>query len=947
MEITLYDSNGNAVKGTVDSNGSVTINGKTYTRDQIPTSGYYDKAPGAGTGGGKTQTATFYDNSGKEVKGTIDENGSVTINGKTYTREQMKTSGYYDKSPVASAAAGATSAATAAAPTNTVGVQEGATFDKVNDWGNYYLNGHYVTQAGTVTFDGVTYFVEKISDDSITLIPEQSGIPRFPSDKATTYTAKEYADKFGDTTMRYTNHAPEKEPEKDKENKKVNEWTTKADDYKEVKNLENDYEHALGSKDNGNVGDQDRAITSFEGPAGTVSEGEGISHHHHQTQTDEYTINGQHITYLPGQMVTLASNPGDVKEFVDLYNTYKSNNLLGDAYNHKDGEGWSVQEYISVFASTGKYSAKDLYETTKAITTENSTGKTMNFVDYTGPIFKGTKFESFLSDNQGKNYEDLKKQYETDVDELEKAFLETHELLEGMMGSGIDSAQYYTLQCILGKFEVTMGNIKDRMDPACQALNQLLFGYTDDDPPAYEGAEGKGLLEQLKFGEEELDGLEGEGNNGVAKSDPNKHDLEESISKLEEEIAAKEKAKVSVPSPQYEDVVDKDGKVTGRNCTNQSAIDSANSTNNKLASEITELTTQKTELENKLTELLEIIKKKRESLNNLVTKAMILFSFIENYNTTKTTYRKYVMPGSNGKNSEIYDWVHSGDVNKLINNHDAIIHAFEDYATMPVISNKSDYKLGEVILYDDAHGYAYAVSEEFDPINGTLKICCIDKNGNRVGSDIIVWDQREIVPIVSAPTKEYVDYPTQVTFPETVPETIKPGPGPGPGPGPSPDTTTPGTTTPGTTTPGTTTPGTTTPGTTTPGTTTPGTTTPGTTTPETLPPIPIFTVPWTDIIYTGTPGGGDIPGGPDSPRTGLDAIYGTGDSKQSATGLGALAGLAAGAAGLGLTGLISDKDEEDEEEEKENRTEFVKEEKPEENQEVKAEEQNSDTPQMF
>lgn len=944
MNMTFYDSNGKEVQGTVDGNGNVTIDGKTYTRDQMPSSGYFDKAPGGQTGTqSQTQEVTFYDKSGQQVKGTVDGSGNVTINGTKYTKEQMKTSGYYDKAPDANAAAVTSATASAAAnatATNTVGVQEGATFEKVNDWGNYYLNGHYVTQAGTVTFDGVTYFVSKIDDNSITLIPEQSGIPRFPNDKAVTYTAKEYADKFGDTTMRYQNPKQEEKPkeEEKKENKDVNEWTSRADDYKEVKNLANDYEHALGSKDNGNVENQDRAITDFESryeQVGTIKEGEGISHHHHQTQTDEYTINGQHITYLPGQMVTLASNPSDVKEFVDLYNTYKSNNLLGDAYSHKDGEGWSVQEYISVFASTGKYSAQDLYETTKAISSENSTGKTMNFVDYSGPLFKGTKFESFLADNAGTDYASLKQQYEKEVDDLEKGFLETHELLEGMMGSGIDSSQFYTLQCILGKFEVTMGNIKNRLEPACDALNQLLFGYTDADPPAYEGAEGKGLLEQLKIGEEEIDGLEGKGNNGVAKAEVNQFDLEEKIKELEEAIANKDKEHVTVPSEQYEDVKDKDGKVTGRKLKNGDAIQAAKDTNEKVDAAIEELKKEKAEYEAKLTELLELIKKKRESLNNLLTKAMILFSFIENYNTTKTTYKSYVTAGSNGKNSQIYDWVHSGDVNNLINNHDAIIHAFEDYATMPVISNKSDYELGDVILYDDAHGYAYAVSEAFDPINGTLKVCCIDKNGNRVGTDITVWDQREIVPIVGAPTKEYTDYPVKVTFPETIPETTPKKPTP------IPRTTTPSTTTPGTTTPATTTPATTTPATTTPSTTTP---------PETIPPIPVFTVPWTDIIYTGTPGGGDEPGGggsygPDSPRTGLDAIYGTGDSKQSATGLGALAGLAAGAAGLGLTGLIGDKDDEDEEED--SRTEFVEEGKSDVAIEAKPEQQDSEKPQMF
>ena len=67
--------------------------------------------------------------------------------------------------------------------------------------------------------------------------------------------------------------------------------------------IENDYDHGFGSKDIGNVGDQDRATVDFDavfddervqakfnelnGGSPTIHAGEGISHHHHQTMLDK------------------------------------------------------------------------------------------------------------------------------------------------------------------------------------------------------------------------------------------------------------------------------------------------------------------------------------------------------------------------------------------------------------------------------------------------------------------------------------------------------------------------------------------------------------------------------------------------------------------------------------------------------------------------------------
>ena len=330
---------------------------------------------------------------------------------------------------------------------------------------------------------------------------------------------------------------------------------------------------------------------------------------------------------------------------------------------------------------------------------------------------------------------------------------------------------------------------------------------------------------------------------------------------------------------------------------------------------------------------------------------------VKNYETTVQSYKDYFTEGTSQ-----YSWLHGDgntlDMDSMISNYTNIVSDFEDYSRMPVISDLSKYKVGDVIAFDDSEGFVYAVTGEFDPLTGTITIACHDKDGNKVGTDVSIWDQREIVKVEVLKNNNYDEYyndfPNQF---ETTPDgksivyqtTVPPTSGGGGGPTstaaettadttPEPSGGTPATTT--ETTPGTTatTPGTTatTPGTTatTPGTTatTPGTTV-ETTVPivETIPYIEVQTIPYTTYEYTGEGGGSGYSGygGEYSPHTGLDAIYNTGETKQSATGLGALAGLAAGAAGLGLTGLVGDKKEkEDDEEEKDEDYSDIIEEKP-------------------
>ena len=249
-------------------------------------------------------------------------------------------------------------------------------------------------------------------------------------------------------------------------------------------------------------------------------------------------------------------------------------------------------------------------------------------------------------------------------------------------------------------------------------------------------------------------------------------------------------------------------------------------------------------------------------------------------------------------------WVASKEAVIAFHDTGAWKEYLENYVNMPVITNLSDYHEGDVIIHDDAHGYVYVVTGAFDPLTGTIRIACIDRDGNRIGNEVTIWDQREIVPIeyVQSYDKEYEGYQKKYpkTVPETVPDTVQrstPKPGGGGGgnhdhdPSPSKNTTPE-------------------PITSAPPPITPPPTTPHVpiTQPHTMPPtkpyVPGIT-PTTTIDYV-------------APHTGLDAVYQSNDkadTTQSSASLGALAGLAVGAAGLGLTGLMGEKEDKEKKEE--------------------------------
>ena len=271
--------------------------------------------------------------------------------------------------------------------------------------------------------------------------------------------------------------------------------------------------------------------------------------------------------------------------------------------------------------------------------------------------------------------------------------------------------------------------------------------------------------------------------------------------------------------------------------------------------------------------------------------------------------------------------------------HDAIVDDFEDFTKMPVITSLLgyydqdgtfvDYQVGDIVIFDDAHGYAYKITD-LDPLHLSVTIVAVDETGKEIGTPIIITDPREISTItyveklsetVPALKTEYGTFfkgttppeesPVNTTAPSsTAPKTTpKPGPGPTPkttpppGPGPGPKTTPPPSkkTTPPPSTKTTPPPTRTTPR--------PGTTPRPSSAPSTFPGPGTFGPFGGGVYSTGVSGGH----GPYAPHTGLDEVYKTGDTSESAMGLGALAALAAGAIGLGATGL-ADKKKKDEEE---------------------------------
>lgn len=585
--------------------------------------------------------------------------------------------------------------------------------------------------------------------------------------------------------------------------------------------------------------------------------------------------------YEPGATVELAKNP--------YLASISQKNILGNT----DHNSFSKLDYICAYAATGQWSAKDLKVTVDYLASECN----VEFAPHPQHYFKGTIFADIYDKIQYTDYEAKEQAIRSLVEELEAKFKAKHDEMIGWCGSAYDSSTS-AVQCILGKFEVTMGNILQALEPSCSAMSKF---------------------------KEDLKALRDKEENELV---PKKQDVDNAL--IEKEAAQSTYDGIHVPRRKYDD-----GK-----CTNESEVRDAERRKSSAWDDFKAKEGTYNTLNAELEELMNVMD---EMLLNVVME----YFQIENYDKSVQTFASFFGLG-NLKSKEYM----IADKAALLQNHDAILTEFEDYSKMPVITNLSDYKVGDVIIFDDAHGYVYAVTGPFDPLTGTITIGCFDRNGNKIGDDIVIWDQREIVPIKYVREYDpeiYEGYPD--TFLTTAPEApivppvddkppvVKPPVGSTPPTNPTTPPTNPTTPPTNPTTPPTTP-------------TTPPTnpTTPPTnpTTPPTSPTTPP-TSPTTPPTYITSPPTTwpTSPQNPYGPHTGLDAIYSSGDTTQSSSGLGALAGLAVGAAGLGLTGLMDkDKDEEkDKEKEKDNEAEKEnkEEEKKDEVKEETKEEQQEQT----
>ena len=540
-----------------------------------------------------------------------------------------------------------------------------------------------------------------------------------------------------------------------------------------------------------------------------------------------YKTDENNTPYEAGKVVQLAEN---VNLKIMANTSYKG--YTGNVFGNNDPSTFSKLDYIATYAAGGQYSVQDLALTADAL---EANGVKFNN-KHPAKYFNGTAFEGILNDlNSENNWMKSADQLRGEVDQIKDEWKSLHDKMVDWAGEA-GTAGYEAIQDIIGKFEVTMGNIENALIPACDAADNL-----------------KSKLDELK------------------KEEATLKDLEQKEIEAKAKLAGTEKRKV------IHHEGSRDSKTGYMSDGWDEVIDPTDEW--KAANEAAEAATQ-------------AVEEQRTKMDKITLEALKYYYQIKNFQQALQTFSSFFKGGSNSH--------FVADRNSVLAFHDtgAWKEYFEDYVNMPVITNLSDYHEGDVIVHDDAHGLAYVVTGAFDPLTGTITIGCIDKDGNRRGSDVTIWDQREIVPIkyVREYDKEYKDYPDKVkptvppTEAKTVPRTTpEPGPG-GPGHDPEPPKPTSPPPTPTTPPPVPTTP--------------PTPATPPLTMPPTKPYVPGIT-PSTTIDYV-------------APHTGLDAVYqsnNNADTSQSSASLGALAGLAVGAAGLGLTGLMGEKEEKEEKEE--------------------------------
>ena len=176
-------------------------------------------------------------------------------------------------------------------------------------------------------------------------------------------------------------------------------------------------------------------------------------HHTHITQT----VN----PYAPGQTVSLETD-----QHLDTI-LQKSGNIL-DPSGTKSKANFSKFDYIATYAGTGQFSVKDLNLTAEALAAAGVT-----FAAHSDKYFYGTELETIYNNNKGVNYTAEAAALKDQVEQLKQEFLKFHDNCETWSGSANDTARE-AIQCILGKFEVTMGNIEKALEPSCTKMDEFI-----------------------------------------------------------------------------------------------------------------------------------------------------------------------------------------------------------------------------------------------------------------------------------------------------------------------------------------------------------------------------------------------------------------------------------------------------------------------------------------
>ncbi len=476
--------------------------------------------------------------------------------------------------------------------------------------------------------------------------------------------------------------------------------------------------------------------------------------------------------------------------------------------------------------------------------------------------------------------------------------------MDGWAGAANKSAAA-AIRTIQGKLAVTMGNIEQALEPACYAIEHL---------------------------EEKLDELE----------------REDAV--LAELVTAQEAAQTA-----YDAAKDKFDATPETKTESRQVVEGGVTVTKTETVHNPDWDVAKSELDaaqQALDEANEALEAQQLKMDELEEQILEMIELIENLQTVIKQFKTY-LPG--GSRHHMLD-----SVEHLLSYYDDLIYEFENFKRLPVITNLSDYQVGDLVLFDDGYGYLYKVIEVFDgdgKSTGYVKIIRCDSDGNPIpGAKVLtIWDQREITPVRGGrplrgpiptpipsprpsetpvytsptPTRTHIGpdptptpTPTPTRKPDPPPPPPQPTPTPTrkPDPPPPPPQPTPTPTRkpdpppppPGPTPP----PPPPEPTPTPPG---PGPTPPppppGPTPP---PPPPGPTPPPPPPGPTSPP---VEPAPPAAPHTGIDSIRDANTSNiasNNADALGALAGVLAGAAGVGLTAMASsDKEKDDEDKEKE------------------------------